>query len=262
MSSVARSESEGTPLKRISLLRRGKIVAKRILFPGLDLHTRCRYKFLPDLFLPGDIETLDAGCGNGALSYAAYKKGNRVLGVSYVKREVEDTNELFASKGIPRARLDLVELNLYKLQTLNRKFDQIVCSETLEHIKRHEEVIESFAAMLKSGGRLVLCCPNAPHPENALGRTADTPEDGGHVRDGYTLESYRQILEPAGFQIKSHLGLGSSFLCRLDNAVRYVRNKLGDAWSIPLFIVLLPLTLFDYRNPKVPLSLVVVAEKI
>jgi SAM-dependent methyltransferase len=236
-------------------------MAKRLLFPGLDLHTRCRYKFLPDLFLAGDIETLDAGCGNGALSYAAYKKGNRVLGVSYVKREVDDTNQLFAWMGISRERLDLVELNLYQLQTLNRKFDQIICSETLEHIRRQEEVVASFAAMLRPGGRLVLSCPNAPHPENALGRGPDAPEDGGHVRDGYTLESYRELLEPAGFEVKSHLGLGSPLLCRLDNAVRQVRNKLGDVWSIPLFILFLPLTLLDYRNPKVPLSLVVVAEK-
>src|SRR6185295_9421127 len=104
MSSIARMESDNPSTKSIPLLRRGKILAKRILFPGLDLHTRCRYKFLPDLFREGDIETLDAGCGNGALSYAAYKKGNRVLGVSYVKREVDDTNQLFASMGIPRER--------------------------------------------------------------------------------------------------------------------------------------------------------------
>lgn len=260
MSSIAQSETDNPSMNRIPLARRGKILAKRILFPGLDLHTRCRYKFLPELFREGDIDTLDAGCGNGALSYAAYKKGNRVLGVSYVKREVDDTNQLFAWMGIPRERLDLMQLNLYQLRTLNRKFDQIICSETLEHIKRHEEVIESFAAMLNPGGRLVLCCPNAPHPENALGRK-DVPEDGGHVRDGYTLESYREILEPAGFEIKEHMGLGSPLLCRLDNLWRQLRARVGDAGSFPLFIVLLPFTLFDYKNPKVPLSLVVVAEK-
>jgi len=260
MYDVARSDNPS--VKRNPLLRRGKMLAKRILFPGLDLHTRCRYKFLPDLLLAGDIETLDAGCGNGALSYAAYKKGNRVFGVSYVKREVEDTNELFASMGIPRNQIDLMELNLYKLETLDRKFDQIICSETLEHIRRHEEIIASFAAMLKPGGRLVLSCPNAPHPENALGRDADTPEDGGHVRDGYTLASYRELLEPAGFRIRSHVGLGSPLLCRLDYIVRHVRVKIGDACSLPLFLLLLPLTLFDYPNPKVPLSLAIVAERI
>ena len=239
---------------------KGKMLAKRVLFPGLDLHTRCRYKFLPDFFIDGDIETLDAGCGNGALSLAAYNKGNRVLGVSYVKREVEDTGQLFDSMGIPRERLELIEMNLYKLNTIERKFDQIICSETLEHIKRHEKIVESFAAMLRPGGRLVLCCPYAPHPENALGRI-DVPEDGGHVRDGYTLESYSSLLEPAGFRIVQHAGLGSPLLCKLDWVLRNVRIRVGDLWSMPLFAILMPFTVLDYFNPRIPFSLMVVAEK-
>ncbi len=260
MYNVATSEPDRGSVKRLPFLRRVKIVAKRILFPGLDLHTRCRYKFLPNLFSAGDIETLDAGCGNGALSYAAYKKGNRVLGLSYVKREVEDTSEFFASLEIPRARIELQEFNLYQLPGLNRKFDQIICSETLEHITRHEEIIKSFAALLNTGGRLVLCCPYALHPENALGRV-DEPETGGHVRDGYTLESYRALLEPAGLKITGQLGLGSPFLCALDRVMRGMRTSAGDLWSFPLFLLFLPFTLLDYANPKVPFSLVVVAEK-
>ncbi len=246
---------------RMPVLRRAKVIAKRVLFPGLDLHTRCRYKFLSTLFLSGNIDTLDAGCGNGALSYAAYQKGNRVLGLSYVRREVDDTNQLFSWMGISRERLELQELNLYQLPTVKREFDQIICSETLEHIKRHEEILASFAAMLKPGGRLVLCCPYAPHPENALGRK-DVPEDGGHVRDGYTLESYRELLEASGFRITQSMGLGSPLLCKLDLVLRNLRVKVGDLMALPLFLIFLPLTLFDYPNPKVPLSLAVVAEKI
>ena len=39
----------------------------------------------------------------------------------------------------------------------------------------------------------------------------DNSEDGGHVRDGYTLESYRKLLEPAGFRIEKSFGIGSSY---------------------------------------------------
>jgi len=248
-------------MKTLSVFKKGKILAKRILFPGLDLHTRCRYKFLPHFFIGGDIETLDAGCGNGALSLAAYSKGNRVLGISYVKREVEDTTQLFDAMRIPRERLELLELNLYQLRSIGRKFDQVICSETLEHIKRHEEIVASFAAMLNPGGRLVLCCPFAPHPENALGRV-DVPEDGSHVRDGYTLQSYRSLLEPAGFRIVQHAGLGSPLLCGLDLMLRRTRLRVGDLWAMPLFAILMPFTLLDRANPQVPLSLAVVAEKI
>ena len=65
-----------------SLNRALWMLSKRLLFPGLDMATRkrmmlCRY------FLSGDISTLDAGCGNGAFSFHAYRSGNRVLGINF-----------------------------------------------------------------------------------------------------------------------------------------------------------------------------------
>jgi hypothetical protein len=36
---------------------------------------------------------------------------------------------------------------------------------------------------------------------------------------------------------------------------------VGDLGAFPIFLLLLPLVLFDYRNPKMPFSLAVVAEK-
>ena len=237
-----------------------KLLAKKYLFPGLDLHTRCRYEKLPSLFREGELETLDAGFGNGALSYAAHKKRNRVIGISNREPEVTSTAELFDWLGIPREAVEFRHMDLYDLRTLNRTFDQIICSETLEHIARDQEVIQSFADLLRPGGRLVLCCPYALHPDHSKGRTNE-PEDGGHVRDGYTVETYRILLEDAGLKITKELGLGAPLLCAVDRFERWMRNHLGDPICIPLFLVILPLTWLDYVNPKVPFSLAVVAEK-
>ena len=76
-----------------------RLWGKEILFPGLDLHTRCRYRFLSRYFRKGAIDTLDAGCGNGALSYAAYRRGNRVLGVTMEPGQVKKDNEYFSFLG-------------------------------------------------------------------------------------------------------------------------------------------------------------------
>ncbi len=211
-------------------------IGKRLLYPGLDLHTRCRYRFLGDLVAEGPLETLDAGFGNGALSYAAYRKGNRVLGVSFSSREVTDTIRFFDRLGIPRDRIDLREANIYDLRSLDRTFDQIICSETLEHIKRDGEVIQMFADLLRPGGSLLLCCPHALHPEHNLGRT-DEPETGYHVRDGYTMESYRALLDGAGFRIEKTLGLGSPLICRMDKILRELRGRVGDLGGLPLFFL-------------------------
>src|SRR5262249_17986135 len=190
-------------------------ILKRALFPGLDLHTRCRYRYLPRWFRGGPIDTLDAGCGNGALAYAAYRLGNRVLAISIRADEVDRNQAYFGNLLANCDRLQFRQMNIYDLPTLGRSFDQIVCTETLEHITRDAEVVSTFARLLRPGGVLHLCCPFSLHPENNLGRT-DGPEDGGHVRDGYTLESYQRLLERAGLHIVACGGLGTPLLVKLD----------------------------------------------
>ena len=82
-------------MSSVSMRDRIRLWGKEILFPGLDLHTRSRYRFLSRYFRKGDIDTLDAGCGNGALSYAAYRRGNKVLGVTMEPGQVEKDKEYF-----------------------------------------------------------------------------------------------------------------------------------------------------------------------
>ncbi len=122
---------------------------KLLLFPGLDLHTRCRYRFLPRFFRDGPVDTLDAGCGNGAMSYAAYGRGNRVLGVTMEAGQVSKAREFFSFRGTDPARLEFEVCNLYDLPRLNRQFDQIICLETLEHIVKDEVVVKTFYSLLR-----------------------------------------------------------------------------------------------------------------
>jgi SAM-dependent methyltransferase len=237
-----------------------KLWGKKLFFPGIDLHTRCRSYFLPKFFRPGEIDTLDAGFGNGALSYAAYKLGNRVLGVTYDPTQVHKAHTFFSALNTDPENLQFQTCNLYDLPKLNRKFDQIICSETLEHIKKDNVIVEYFYDILKPGGILHLCCPFSLHPEHNLGRT-DGPEDGGHVRDGYTLESYQNLLRPVGFEIVKSMGLGSPLLVALDKSMVAVRIKLGEIAALPLFLLTLPLQRLDYLNPAVPFSIYVQAIK-
>lgn len=235
-----------------------RTVVKRALFPGLDLHTRCRYRYLPRWFRDGPIDTLDTGCGNGALAYAAYRRGNRVLGVSIRADEVERNQAYFGSLLPDCERLQFRQMNIYDLPALGRSFDQIVCTETLEHITRDAEVVATFGRLLRPGGVLHLCCPFSLHPENNLGRV-DGPEDGGHVRDGYTLESYQRLLERAGLRIVACNGLGTPLLVKLDRQLSLFRGRHGDAAALPLFLAYLPLSMLDRPNPRLPLSLYVQA---
>jgi SAM-dependent methyltransferase len=233
-----------------------RLWGKRLLFPGLDLHTRSRYRFLTRYFREGPIDTLDAGCGNGALSYAAYLRGNRVLGVTMDSLQVEKADEYFSFLGSDPIRLKFKVCNLYDLPQIQEKFDQIICSETLEHITRDKQVVAYFYDALRAGGVLHVCCPFSDHPGNK-GRVCTDESRGWHVRDGYTMESYRALLEPAGFQIVKSAGFGSPLLVKMTNIVQPVLSRRGAAFALPLFLLSWPLQLLDYENPKVPWSLYV-----
>lgn len=241
-------------------MNRIKFRAKKILYPGLDLHTRSRYRLLPQFFVQGNVDTLDAGCGNGALSYAAYCKGNRVLAVSFDSKQISNNRAFFENLKIEKERLSFEVMNLYDLGTMNKKFDQIICSETLEHIRNDRQIVEYFYNLLKPQGILHLCCPYALHPEHHLGRQ-DGPEDGGHVRDGYTWEDYAALLKPTGFEIINEIGVGSPWVVIPDKVLRSVRHRFGDALGVLLFPLFYWPVLLDFVDPKVPFSLYVQARK-
>lgn len=243
-------------MNSVSVRDRIRLWGKRLLFPGLDLHTRCRYRRLPKFFREGAIATLDAGCGNGALSYAAYRRGNRVLGVTMEVDQVRKANEYFLFLGTDPERLKFKVHNLYDLPKLNAKFDQIICSETLEHILRDKLVVEYFHDLLNEGGVLHICCPYSEHPGNKDQICTDESV-GWHVRDGYTMETYKALLEPVGFEIVKSAGLGSPFYVKLTDLIIDVWMGMGFAFALPLFLITWPLQVFDFENPAVPRSLYV-----
>jgi len=103
---------------------------------------------------------------------------------------------------------------------------------------------------------LHICCPYSEHPANK-GRVCTDESVGWHVRDGYTMQSYRALLEPTGFQIVESAGFGSPLLVKLANIVQPVMSEKGVAFALPLFLMTWPLQLLDYPDPPVPFSLYV-----
>jgi SAM-dependent methyltransferase len=235
------------------------------LFPGLNLHARQRYRQVAKRFLaPTHGEerlVLDAGCGNGMLAYKSFLKGNRVLGVSIKEGEVVRNKNLFNEYlRIPESRLEFRLHNLYDAQALGRKFDEIICTEVLEHIERDEEVCRSFYDILKPDGILHLCCPNAEHPDHRA-HLLDQSESGGHVRAGYSWDSYWSLLKPIGFEVSEPIGLGGPLrqACnkRITRAQHLGRLPLG----LVTFAALVPLAALDVGKPRIPYSLYVMARK-
>lgn len=242
------------------MLHRIKQSLRNIVYPGLDLHVRNRAS-LSRYWKIGSRDVLDAGSGNGYFSWLAYRSGANVIALNFEDDQVDKAQEFLVSfrKANPE-RLHFEQYNLYDLTEDNRRFDEIICYEVLEHIKNDQQVLKAFYKVLRPGGVLHLCCPNRLHPRHQA-EVLDLEETGGHVRPGYTEDDYREILEPIGFEIQRVVGIGSKQLYIADEVLRTIRNRFGDIVALPLLPVALPIVWLEKPNPKVPFSLYVTAVK-
>ncbi len=252
------------PLPRTELMLRERL--KWQLFPGLNLHARLRYRTLPRYFGgPQDGEerlVLDAGCGNGMLSHESFRKGNRVIGISIKEAEVARNRRMFNDfHRVPEDRLSFRVHNLYDVEALCLEFDEIICTEVLEHIEGDKEVCRSFWNVLKPGGVLHLCCPNADHPDHRR-QHLDAYEAGGHVRAGYTWDSYQALLQPIGFRLSQPMGLGGPLRQACNKRITRAQEIGGLALGLPAFAALWPLSWFGTDDATVPYCLYVRARKV
>ncbi len=241
-----------------------RVRLKWLFFPGMNLHARQRWRELPRWFGSDDRRrrrVLDAGCGNGMLSYQSWLRGNRVVAVSIKPEEVDGCRRLFNGfLGIPEDEMSFQVRNLYEIDELGLEFDEVICSEVLEHIRDDHRVCASFYRILKPGGVLHLCCPNADHPFNR-GTVLDKEENGGHVRPGYTLKAYRELLEPLGFRIDMVKGLGGP-IRQFFNSRMIALQRTGHHMAAGfLFAMGVWMAHFDPDEPKMPYSLYVYAVK-
>jgi SAM-dependent methyltransferase len=243
-----------------TLFDRFRFAIRDLFYPGLDLHVRNRAS-LCQYWGKGPRDVLDAGSGNGYFSWLAYKSGARVIGFNFEAGQVEKAHKFLVNyrKADP-ARLHFEQCNLYDLSKEMRTFDEIICYETLEHIRCDQGIVKEFYRILRPGGMLHLCCPYSLHPRHQA-EVLDVNEEGGHVRPGYTEEDYHKLLEPLGFQIHHIAGIGPKSIYITDEIIRWIRNRVGDVLALPL----LPLGLVTIKlarlNPPVPFSLYVQAVK-
>lgn len=226
-----------------------------LALPGTDIFTRRRTRIERN-WRQGSRKVLDAGFGNGWFSYRAYLSGASVTAIAIQPALIVKARALYNDfLSIPEDRLHFLQMNLYDIDSIRDRFDEIICYETLEHIRNDRRVCQMFHSLLKPNGILHLCCPNADHPRWQR-ETLDQLEQGGHVRAGYTEQSYRQLLEPLGYEIDRIEGIGGPLLVFLQETVQTtVRGWIGEAGAAAIAIFAAPFVRFDGAKPRVPFSL-------
>lgn len=131
---------------------------------------------------------LNAGCGEGA--YCPWLESRP--GVTRIDNIDLDIPAGYAALH-PDPRHHLQSGSLTALPYADASFDAALCTEVLEHIPDHEAAVAELARVMKPGGTLIASVPLLP-----------APFDPSHVREGYTVDSFRALLAGAGFVVEEH----------------------------------------------------------
>ncbi|MGO9490324.1 MAG: class I SAM-dependent methyltransferase [Solirubrobacteraceae bacterium] len=221
----------------------------RLLLVQGDTAVLDRWLWLRSRLRGGPLRTFDAGCGNGAFSMYAATRGNRVVAASFSPEEQDAARrraDALGIEGIDFRMLDLRELEA-KRESLGQ-FDQIICLETIEHLKDDGGLMRSLARMLEPGGELLLSTPfdrhrplwtEDPHPSGV--------EDGSHVRFGYSQQQIASLADAAGLQVVEQSFVTGVISQKLIDLMRRLTARFGllPAWLVVL--PLRPLVAFDRR---------------
>lgn len=225
-----------------------------------------RYNWLKRNLRRGNLRTLDAGCGSGAFALYAASVGNDTVGISFDDRNNQVATERAGILGLKNAKFITANLNnLGQIRQELGVFDQIICSEVIEHIMDDRKLAKNIAALLKPGGRLLLA---TPYKYGKFWRNAvvSPVENGDHVRIGYDAIDLGLIFKDAGLEIvKTEYVSGwiSQKLILMDG---FLNRRIG---ALPAWLIALPFRIFQGADGLITklthyssLSIAVVAKKV
>jgi 2-polyprenyl-3-methyl-5-hydroxy-6-metoxy-1,4-benzoquinol methylase len=177
-----------------------KLAAKFAIKLEGGLHPKHRlmsyHKFFIDNINEGD-RVLDIGCGNGALTYDLSKKAKEVVGIDINRQSIETAKKKYSALNIKYIVGDATEYNF------NGRFDVIVLSNVLEHIKNRVEFLKRIGVL---AAKILIRVPMINRDWITLYKKELGVEyrlDNTHFIE-YTLETFKQELKKAGLGISDY----------------------------------------------------------
>jgi SAM-dependent methyltransferase len=195
---------------------------------------------------------LDVGCGSGAFTIGAARRGYRAIGLSWDERNQQTASERARICNAPEAQFRVQDVRtLDQVSEYVAVFDVVICFETIEHILDDRKLVRDMANCLRPGGLLLVTTPNYFY--RAISPSDRGPfsqiEDGWHVRRGYNKVMLLELCSQAGLQA-GEISYCSGFLSQKITALMRLSGNKPLSWFLILPLRILPI-IFDPLIAKV-----------
>ena len=219
---------------------------------GLEAYNRWLHDRF-DAYLGQRILEVGAGIGNQTCYFA---ERERVIASDidpfYLqtlgRRFASHTNVRLGSFRFPLGQAERADLSAERIDT-------IVCLNVLEHIEDHQSTLADFAAVLPSGGRLVLLVPALPMLYGSLDRHLS------HFRR-YQKEPLRELLADTGFACDDLRFVNRLAVFGWWLSSRVLKAKVLPKDQLTLFRWMMPLLKHEEKHPpSFGLSLLALARR-
>jgi 2-polyprenyl-3-methyl-5-hydroxy-6-metoxy-1,4-benzoquinol methylase len=253
----------GRDIKRAHLMDKSLLV-RCFGFPATLIHGDTlvldRWKWLKQR-LPithNGEKLIDIGCGTGAFTIGAARRGYHALGLTWDDRDRSEAIRRAQMCRASTARFAICDVrNLHDKSEYYDGFDVAICAENVEHILNDFKLIKDISNCLKPGGRLLLTTPNYYY--RAISSNDNGPfcrtETGWHVRRGYTTGMLTELCRSAGL-LCEEISYCSGFCSQKVTALMRLGSKLRPliGWGLvlplrPLIPLVDPLTTMILRWP-------------
>ena len=186
---------------------------------------------------------LDAGCGEGWISYVVQREGYKVIACDLSKSELVKARDLF-KKG--KENIPLILSSLTNLPFKQGCYDSVICLFVIEHIPDMKLALDECRRVLKRGGQLCMSVPGLLHGIiydkillklpfskfilKKLGLWSDEP---GHFHVHHLSRNFSSILENQGFEVTKFYNLAflGSYMTTVKHLLKFLFNT-RFTWTI------------------------------